>query len=665
MQKYCMKCMGLMPEEQNICDNCRHDNTKQNPFPALSAGEVLLERYLVGCVLKENSEGFTYIAFDGKNNRVIYLTEFFPYGICSRDNDNKTVKVSDEKRNIFSVLYRQFASLNEKLATLGSASSVLRCYKVIECNGTLYSCIQTVKAVTLQEFLRQNFGEINWRKAEEMFTPLIYGLNTINSLGITHKGICLENIVIENDKILKLTGFSIDFNRVKNNTLEPELYDGYSAIEQYYEGAACGEYTDVYSFCAVLFRVLTGVNPLSAVERVKGEVLVHPCKINTEIPIEVGDAIMKGLIINAKDRTQTFKELMKELYSAPIPKARTMEHEISQIPRERDNVEIYRQTVKVPIQENTAVDKKGNNNTVAFVIDRSPSTQLDKIGRTQSLDKSQRVSNTRTNSKGSNMKKKNNKSNKNKKGKGNKKEMSLLLKVLLISLPIMLGVFIILYYAVLGGNNKNKHESTTSQDSSISQDGSVDEDSSNSDSSSSEISSSESSSSSKESSSEESSSKVEDLLVVESLEGLVFEDIARMQLYKDNYTFIPTYDYDEFTDKGSIVSQSIKAGETMKKGGDIKIVVSKGARYYTIPPIVDDAGVYVNANQYALMLKENDVAFEIVDEATNDVPAGEIVKLNYPTGSRIDKKINEVVLIYVAVPDTSLPSEDVYDVLDE
>lgn len=628
IQKYCMKCMGLISSTLDTCPICGHDNRKPNPLQALQIGEVLLERYLTGCVTKTTNEGFTYIAYDGKNERIINIVEFFPNAICQRSQDMNTVEVVDGKSGIFDMLYQQFNSLNERLATLGSASSVLRCYKVIPCNNTLYAIIQVVQGKSLDEYLRENFGEISWQKAEEMFTPLIYGLNTINSFGISHKGISPENIIVENDKILKLTGFSIDYNRVKNDIMRPQLYDGYSAIEQYYQGAKYGEYTDVYSFCAVLYRALTGITPLSVSKREHGETIIHPCDVNRVIPIEVGDALVKGLLLDYRVRTQTFKELMKELYSAPM-------HAVSYEPPPTKVFETnpVQRTVATPTDPNEGKSRgtssiEESNETMAFIIEKTPSTPLPKI--TPPKQPPQGISKA-------------------------KKKLPMWVIVLLISLPIMLGVFSLLYSLVLGGNNKNKHESTTSVESTTSEESSSSEEQSKE---SSKESSSEVKSSLSESSSEDLSNKV----TVENFVGLVFNDFVNLDKYKNDYVFYPTYEYDEFVEKGAVISQGVKPETVVIKGVQIDIVISKGERYFTVPPIVDSAGVFVNAKEYASILEEHDIPYELVNEETEEIAEGEIVKLNFQTGAKVDRQAKDIILIYVATPITSV---DINDILDE
>lgn len=101
------------------------------------------------------------------------------------------------------------------------------------------------------------------------------------------------------------------------DAMQHELFTGYSAPEQYIAGVegGIGEWTDVYAFCAMLYRVLTGSTVPKANSRVISDVLASPKELGADIPDAVSKAIMLGLDPNPQTRTQSFKSLLFNLYN--------------------------------------------------------------------------------------------------------------------------------------------------------------------------------------------------------------------------------------------------------------------------------------------------------------------------------------------------------------
>ena len=72
--------------------------------------------------------------------------------------------------------------------------------------------------------------------------------------------------------------------------------------------------TDVYAVCAVLYRVLTGTMPTSAISRMENDNLTAPTLLNPNIPRHVSNVIMHGLSLVSNDRIQTITDLVTQLF---------------------------------------------------------------------------------------------------------------------------------------------------------------------------------------------------------------------------------------------------------------------------------------------------------------------------------------------------------------
>ena len=127
----------------------------------------------------------------------------------------------------------------------------------------------------------------------------------------------VQTRIIGNDGKVKITGFCLGAARTARSDLNSQLFDGYSAIEQYgFEGSQ-GTWTDIYSFGAVLYRTLIGSDPISAKERMSNDRLMVPGRFAEALPAYVINGLINALQILPEDRTRTVEQLRAELSASP------------------------------------------------------------------------------------------------------------------------------------------------------------------------------------------------------------------------------------------------------------------------------------------------------------------------------------------------------------
>ena len=101
-----------------------------------------------------------------------------------------------------------------------------------------------------------------------MLQPVFEGVAAMHKIGLVHRGICPENIrVMENDRC-RLAGYATVGLRTAGSGLHEQLYEGYSAPEQYSTAEFEGRYTDEYSLAAVFYRMVCGQAPVPAAQRI-------------------------------------------------------------------------------------------------------------------------------------------------------------------------------------------------------------------------------------------------------------------------------------------------------------------------------------------------------------------------------------------------------------
>ncbi|MBR0366442.1 MAG: protein kinase, partial [Clostridia bacterium] len=170
---------------------------------------------------------------------------------------------------------------------------------------------------TLKSFLDRNRGRIYPNSALAMMRPLMESLIEVHRHGIIHRDISPDNIMITRDSKVKLLDFGAarDISIGGNKSLSIQLKPGYAPEEQYRTHGNQGPWTDVYALCATIYRAITGIPPIEALERLQHDSLKAPSALGVNIDPNAESAIMRGLAVFANVRTQTVSALYDQLYS--------------------------------------------------------------------------------------------------------------------------------------------------------------------------------------------------------------------------------------------------------------------------------------------------------------------------------------------------------------
>ncbi len=319
MINLCMNCMTPIKEGEDICFHCGmpSDSAKNEPF--IAKRSIIGNRYILGKGLSQDSEGLSYLGYDFVKNMKVYVKEFFPSKFCNRV-ENGEVKVKDVSFNLenFQNLMKDFLKYFRSVARLRNLPALTAVYDILEQNKTCYIVMEWVEGSSLDKYLSSRGGILKWQDARLLFMPMISSLSKMESAGLRHLGICPKNMIVTSENKIKLTGFATSNLRITGSLIERKLYDGCSALEQYFFDSEITESTDVYGFASSLFFALTGEYPLSALERKKKDRLLMPSNLLKEIPENVISALANALRINPSNRTLSFETLRVELSNSPV-----------------------------------------------------------------------------------------------------------------------------------------------------------------------------------------------------------------------------------------------------------------------------------------------------------------------------------------------------------
>ncbi len=319
-------CLGCMSDNggEKVCPICGFDSTSKNPADALPLKSTLENRYLVGAVLESDGEGITYMGWDNSKMCKIQIKEYFPKGFAYR-NPDKTVAIAKDGKYTFNEGLLEFIDLNRAIV-LSTLPSLISVFDVFEANGTAYAVYEHISGVTLEEFLNKNGGTLKWEQARPLFLSLIDTVEGMNEIGYIHGGISTQTVIVGRDGKLRISKYAIKKLRKKSSELESLLYDGFAAVEQYGpEDLKNDTYTDVYGLCATLFRVLIGVVPPRAVNRIENDAMTIPAKFAEELPHQVLAALANGLQVKPQNRTKNIEIFKNELVYGEIEKPAPVE----------------------------------------------------------------------------------------------------------------------------------------------------------------------------------------------------------------------------------------------------------------------------------------------------------------------------------------------------
>ena len=315
LNKLCRGCFE--PNQDVLCLNCGLTSENAQTAPYLPLGTVLGERYIIGKAMNKAGEGVTYYGWDKIEDAKVFIREFLPLSVSVRGEDGQLVLPVEPYEHIFAELKTEFLKLCRSLARMRGLTSMLEIYDILEENGTAYHVSEYIENKTFREYLLDKGGSLSWDKARQLLMPVLSTLNALHKAGLVHMGLSPETLLMCDDGKVRLCGFSIAAARNQNSDIIPQLFAGYSALEQYGFEGDYGPWTDIYAFAACIYRTLVGNTPPEAASRVTNDRLIIPARVAENLPAYVMVALANALQILPDDRTHSVDQFRDELSAAP------------------------------------------------------------------------------------------------------------------------------------------------------------------------------------------------------------------------------------------------------------------------------------------------------------------------------------------------------------
>jgi predicted Ser/Thr protein kinase len=309
----CPRCQNENPEGTRFCGRCGRElpgsgetvasgtATFQTPSKGLERGTTFARRFEIIEEIGQGGMGTVYKAYDSKIREVVALKLLKPE-IASDP------EVIERFRNEI------------KLARQVSHRHVCRMYDLGEEWLSIYISMEYVAGEDLKSFVRRS-GHLNEAKAVDLAKQIAEGLAEAHRLGVVHRDLKPQNIMIDKDGNAKIMDFGIARSLHTRGVTGTGVIIGtpeYMAPEQA-EGRDIDCRVDIYALGAILFEMVTGrvpfegTTPLSIVLKHRSEPPADPQTINAQISPGLSRIILKCLAKSRDDRYRSAAEVLEDL----------------------------------------------------------------------------------------------------------------------------------------------------------------------------------------------------------------------------------------------------------------------------------------------------------------------------------------------------------------
>lgn len=326
-------------------------------------GKRLDGRYEMRELIGVGGMAYVYKAYDAVDDRIV------------------AVKILRDEFLNSDEFVRRFRNESKAIAILNHPNIV----KVLDVgfgDRLQYIVMEYIDGITLKEYLDQR-KDIRWKEAVHFTMQILRALQHAHDKGIVHRDIKPQNIMLLPDGTIKVTDFGIA--RLTRNEIKVPS-EGNKAIGSVHyispeqaRGEITDEKTDLYSVGIMLYEMLTGCLPFEADNAVSVAIMQMqseakaPHLINPEIPEGLEQITLKAMQKDMAKRYQSAAEMLSDFDEFKRNPSIRFEYTymVDDTPtRYVDAITRVRgeSTDTKPKKDEPETEKKGNKKNVSMVI---------------------------------------------------------------------------------------------------------------------------------------------------------------------------------------------------------------------------------------------------------------------------------------------------------
>ncbi|ASP27952.1 serine/threonine protein kinase [Spiroplasma corruscae] len=263
-------------------------------------GEILAERYEV---IEEIGKGGMASVFKAKD---IYTKTIVAVKVISLDIVTKPVG------------QERFEIEKEAFAKLGSSPYVVKLFDVIQSGSEWLIILENIDGGTLKDKYQQ-FGAMTLSEIKYYFPKLCDALELAHKLGIIHRDIKPDNVLLTKSGQVKLSDFGISVMEGFNSELEKAIGTPKYMPPEIIAAQKPTPQSDIYSLGIMLYEFATGIAPFIHKEPKKiaikhiNDLPTYPRLINPSIPQSLENIILKMIEKEPRNRYTSVAEVKRDI----------------------------------------------------------------------------------------------------------------------------------------------------------------------------------------------------------------------------------------------------------------------------------------------------------------------------------------------------------------
>lgn len=310
---YCINCGSEIDNHAEFCPNCGAPNSFTPIQADFSFKTVKNDRVTYGALLVEDiPDGFI---IDGR----YYVKKKFGQGGFSTVYQTFDRFLSVDKAlkvipNCLAVNKDAMTDLGKEIRTMVTLSheAIIRVYDLHDSGNIKYIDMEFVDGKALSEIIINCEGApLSEQKVREMAVKMIEGFAYAHDKGVIHKNITPQKIIVTEKGDVKIIyfGFAETFRTYmscmeKSSSSDPLVYMAPEKLN----GVNINKETDIYSFGAVLYELLSG-HPLFQKGTIKYKILNEQPRPIKGVSNWMNEFVLKCLEKDYKKRFRSFNEV--------------------------------------------------------------------------------------------------------------------------------------------------------------------------------------------------------------------------------------------------------------------------------------------------------------------------------------------------------------------